>query len=112
MPRRCQTTASPFNGMSARRFWLGKITTTKVRSISARRRWTCFTKIGDGVPAAIEFGYHLCYGSPADEHMVQPKDMGIMVELTNAVVARVRRPIQFFHMPVPKGAPTTAISRR
>jgi hypothetical protein len=61
------------------------------------------TRIGDGVPASIEFGYHLCYGSPADEHMVQPKDTGIMVELTNAVVAGVRRPIQFFHMPVPKG---------
>ena len=41
------------------------------------------------VPAAIELGYHLCYGSPADEHMVLPKDAGIMVELTNAVVARV-----------------------
>ena len=24
--------------------------------------------IGGGVPAAIELGYHLCYGSPADEH--------------------------------------------
>ena len=45
------------------------------------------TEIGDGVPAGIELGYHLCYGSPADEHMVQPKDMGIMVEMTNAIVA-------------------------
>jgi hypothetical protein len=61
------------------------------------------TKIGDAVPAGIELGYHLCYGSPADEHMVQPKDMGIMVEMTNAIVAGVKRPIQFFHMPVPKG---------
>jgi hypothetical protein len=61
------------------------------------------TKIGDGVPAAIELGYHLCYGSPADEHCVQPKDMGIMVDMTNAVSAGVARPIQFFHMPVPKG---------
>jgi hypothetical protein len=59
--------------------------------------------IGDAVPPAIELGYHLCYGSPADEHLVQPKDTAIMVEMTNAVVARVRRPIQFFHMPVPKG---------
>ena len=24
--------------------------------------------IGDGVPATIELGYHLCYGSPADDH--------------------------------------------
>jgi hypothetical protein len=61
------------------------------------------SKVGDAVPAAIELGYHLCYGSPADEHMVQPKDMGIMVEMANAVAAGVKRPIQFFHMPVPKG---------
>ena len=60
------------------------------------------TKIGDGVPAGIELGYHLCYGSPADEHMVLPKDMGIMVEMTNAIAAGVKRPIQFFHMPVVK----------
>ena len=61
------------------------------------------TTIGDAVPAGIELGYHLCYGSPADEHLVQPKDTGIMVEMTNAIVAGVRRPIQFFHLPVPKG---------
>jgi hypothetical protein len=60
-------------------------------------------QVGDAVPTAIELGYHLCYGSPADEHMVQPKDMGIMVEIANAVAAGVKRPIQFFHMPVPKG---------
>jgi len=58
--------------------------------------------IGDGVPAAIELGYHLCYGSPADEHVIQPKDAAIMVEMVNAVSAGVRRPIQFFHLPVPK----------
>jgi hypothetical protein len=61
------------------------------------------SRIGDAVPATIDLGYHLCYGSPADEHMVQPKDAGIMVEMTNAIVAGVKRPIQFFHMPVPKG---------
>ncbi len=61
------------------------------------------TRIGEAVPTAIELGYHLCYGSPADEHCVQPKDMGIMVEIANAASAGVARPIQFFHMPVPKG---------
>jgi hypothetical protein len=60
------------------------------------------TKVGNAVPATIELGYHLCYGSPADEHLVQPKDTGIMVEIANAIVAGVRRPIHFFHMPVPK----------
>jgi hypothetical protein len=61
------------------------------------------TRIGGAVPGAIELGYHLCYGSPADEHCVQPKDMAIMVEIANATSAGVARPIQFFHMPVPKG---------
>jgi hypothetical protein len=60
-------------------------------------------KVGDAVPPAIELGYHLCYGSPADEHVVQPSDAGIMVEMTNAIADRVKRPIQFFHLPVPKG---------
>jgi len=61
------------------------------------------TRVGNAVPGAIELGYHLCYGSPADEHCVQPKDMAIMVEIANATGAGVARPIQFFHMPVPKG---------
>ena len=51
---------------------------------------------------AIELGYHLCYGSPADEHVILPKDAGIMVEIVNAVSTGVRRPLQFFHLPVPK----------
>jgi hypothetical protein len=58
--------------------------------------------IGNGVPASIELGYHLCYGSPADEHLIQPKDAGVMVEIVNAVSDGVGRPIQFFHLPVPK----------
>ncbi len=60
-------------------------------------------KVGDAVPGVIELGYHLCYGSPADEHLVQPKDTALMVDMVNAIAARVKRPIQFFHLPVPKG---------
>lgn len=60
------------------------------------------SQVGDGVPSGIDLGYHLCYGSPADEHILQPKDTGIMVEMINAIGQRVRRPIQFFHLPVPK----------
>jgi hypothetical protein len=59
-------------------------------------------EIGDAVPAAVELGYHLCYGSPLDEHCVQPKDAGVMVEIVNRIGEGVRRPIQFFHLPVPK----------
>lgn len=59
-------------------------------------------RIGDAVPQPIELGYHLCYGSPKDEHLVQPKDAAIMVEIMRETVKRVRRPITYFHIPVPK----------
>lgn len=59
-------------------------------------------EIGNTVSGSIEMGYHLCYGSPADEHLVQPKDAAVMVEIINRVAAGVARPIDFVHMPVPK----------
>ncbi len=59
-------------------------------------------KVGEAVPQPIELGYHLCYGSPKDEHLVQPKDAGIMVELMRATLKNVRRPITYFHVPVPQ----------
>jgi hypothetical protein len=59
-------------------------------------------RLGDAVPAGVELGYHLCYGSPADEHLVMPRDMGIMVEMADDVCRAVRRRIDFLHMPVPK----------
>ena len=59
-------------------------------------------RLGDAVPAGIEVGYHLCYGSPADEHLVQPKDSGILVEMMEGIAAAAKRTIDFFHIPVPK----------
>jgi hypothetical protein len=58
--------------------------------------------MGNAVPMPIELGYHLCYGSPKDEHLVQPKDTAIMVEMVQGIVEAVRRPIHFIHLPVPK----------
>jgi hypothetical protein len=59
-------------------------------------------RLGGAVPAAVEMGYHLCYGSPRDEHLVQPRDAAILVEMMNGIVAATRRHIDFFHIPVPR----------
>ena len=64
--------------------------------------------IGDMVPADIDLGYHLCYGSPQDEHLVQPKDLGVCVEISNGIAGAVGRSVQFIHMPVPKDRSDTA----
>jgi hypothetical protein len=59
-------------------------------------------RVGDAVREAIDLGYHLCYGSPKDEHCIQPKDTANLVEIANGIVAAVQRPIQYIHMPTPK----------
>lgn len=58
--------------------------------------------LGDAVPAAAELGYHFCYGDFRHKHAVEPKDMGLMVEMTNALVGRLSRPVSWFHYPVPR----------
>ena len=50
----------------------------------------------------MDLGYHLCYGSPADEHLVMPEDMAILVEMSNGLASRLQRRLDFLHLPVPK----------
>ncbi len=59
-------------------------------------------RLGSRVPAGVDMGYHLCYGSPRDEHLIMPKDMGILVEMTNGLCAKMDRRLDFIHMPVPQ----------
>ena len=60
-------------------------------------------RLGGAVPADVELGVHLCYGDFAAKHFTEPKDMGRMVEVANAMVTAVKRPITYVHMPVPIG---------
>lgn len=59
-------------------------------------------QLGDMVPRDIDLGYHLCYGSPADEHLVQPDDMAVVVRIANGIGRSVKRPFNYIHMPVPQ----------
>lgn len=58
--------------------------------------------LGNHVPRDIELLYHLCYGDNNHKHVVEPTDMGDMVEFTNRLLARIGRPVQLVHMPVPR----------
>lgn len=59
-------------------------------------------RLGNAVPADVELGYHLCYGDPGHKHLVEPKDLALCVEITNTLTQKVRRPIEWVHMPVPR----------
>jgi len=58
--------------------------------------------LGNHVPADVDLLYHLCYGDSNHRHVVEPTDMGDMVEFTNRVSRSIRRPLQLVHMPVPR----------
>jgi len=67
---------------------------------------TRLIRVGQHIPGDVELGYHFCYGSFGGKHFVEPKDMGAMVRLANAISdglgrAIRRRPVNWFHMPVP-----------
>jgi hypothetical protein len=59
------------------------------------------SRICAAVPADVELGVHLCYGDFGAKHFLQPRDMGRMVEVANAMVQVVKRRIDYVHMPVP-----------
>ena len=59
-------------------------------------------RLGSAMPETVDLGYHLCYGSPRDEHLVMPRDMGILVEIANGIAGGLSRRLDFVHMPVPQ----------
>ena len=59
-------------------------------------------RLGNAVPPTVDLGYHLCYGSPRDQHLVMPVDMGILVEIANGLSANLTRQLDFIHVPVPQ----------
>jgi len=59
-------------------------------------------ELGNRVPADVDLLYHLCYGDSNHRHVVEPTDMGDMVEFANRVSREIARPVQFVHMPVPR----------
>ena len=59
-------------------------------------------RLANHVPDDIELLFHFCYGDAGHRHVVEPTDMGDMVEFANRLTGLVRRPIQLIHMPVPR----------
>ncbi len=58
--------------------------------------------LSERVPAGIELLFHFCYGDSNHRHVVEPTDMGDMVEMANRLAARIRRRVDLIHMPVPR----------
>src|SRR6478752_4476154 len=60
------------------------------------------TRRADHVPADIELMFHFCYGDSNHKHVIEPIDMGDMVDLANKLARGIDRSIELIHMPVPR----------
>jgi hypothetical protein len=58
--------------------------------------------LGNHVPHDVELLFHFCYGDSNHRHVVEPIDMGDMVDLANLLMGKIARPIELIHMPVPR----------
>ncbi|KAE8307807.1 hypothetical protein BDV41DRAFT_568781 [Aspergillus transmontanensis] len=56
-----------------------------------------------GIPGEVDIGFHLCYGDLEGKHLIEPEDLGLLVEFANSIVKAIRpRAVNWIHMPVPK----------
>jgi hypothetical protein len=60
-------------------------------------------RLANHVPKDIEVLFHLCYGDAGHKHVVEPKDMGDMVDFVTVLMRGMTRPVQLIHFPVPRG---------
>lgn len=59
-------------------------------------------RLAGHVPADIDLLFHFCYGDAGHRHVVEPTDMGDMVDYANRLAVQLKRPITQVHMPVPR----------
>jgi hypothetical protein len=63
---------------------------------------TIVANLANRVPADIPLLFHFCYGDANHKHAVEPTDMNDMVDMANSLGDKIARPINLFHMPVPR----------
>jgi hypothetical protein len=59
-------------------------------------------RLANHVPDDIEVLFHLCYGDANHKHVVEPADMGDMVDFVTVLQQGMRRKVQLIHFPVPR----------
>ena len=59
-------------------------------------------RLAERVPKNVDLLFHFCYGDAGHRHVIEPTDMGDMVDYANRLAARLKRPITHIHMPVPR----------
>jgi hypothetical protein len=87
--------AIQWNVASVLHSWFAPVKKSLVRRV---------VRLAAAVDAGVALGFHLCYGESRHKYSVEPADMGLLVEVANAILKGVgaARPVDWLHLPVPK----------
>ena len=67
------------------------------------RSWSARRALDHALPADIDLMFHFCYGDAGHKHVHSSRPTwATWCEFANRLTARVTRPIQLIHMPVPR----------
>ena len=59
-------------------------------------------ELASHVPPNVHLLFHFCYGDANHRHVVEPTDVGVMVEFANRLCKKLPRGVDLIHMPVPR----------
>jgi hypothetical protein len=58
-------------------------------------------KVANRVPPEALLGLHTCFGDPDGQHLIQPEDTTVPVDLATDLLGRICRGVDWIHVPVP-----------
>jgi hypothetical protein len=61
---------------------------------------TDLVDLASGIPEAVPLGLHWCYGTWGGWPMTEMPNLGLCVRLSNEAVKRIKRRVDYVHMPV------------
>ena len=66
-------------------------------------RYVDAVKLAAGfVPSRALMGLHLCYGDLGHRHLIEPPSLDVTTRMARAAADVIERPIDYYHMPVPR----------
>jgi hypothetical protein len=74
----------------------------RYRAASKEEMLRKLVPLGNGVPADVHLGFHLCYGDLGHKHFIEPDDLALCVKIANLLAQNLSRPLNWIHMPVPR----------
>jgi hypothetical protein len=59
-------------------------------------------RLSPHIPGDALLGYHLCYADLGHQHMKEPEDLALCVQMANIAASDSGRRVDYIHMPVPR----------